>query len=187
MSTDALKARGRALEEAFFAQKNHELLKAFHEKLEADERRAEIIAATGIKDEAMLDRLLQQGVDAQSIAAVTLIPLIRVAWADRTIDAKERDAILAAAKDLGIDAGESAYQLLQNWLEERPEEQLFVAWANYVAVLKTTLDSASFHCLGETVVNRTKSVAAAVGGVLGFGKISDVEQKVLDEISESFS
>ena len=89
MSSDALKARGRALEEAFFAQKNHELLKAFHEKLEADERRAEIIAVTGINDEATINKLMDLGVDAQSIAAVSLTPLVRVAWADRTVDEKE--------------------------------------------------------------------------------------------------
>ena len=187
MSSDALKARGRALEEAFFAQKNHELLKAFHEKLEADERRAEIIAVTGINDEATINKLMDLGVDAQSIAAVSLIPLVRVVWADRTVDEKERDAVMSAAKESGIDRGESAYDLLKNWLDKRPDDQLFAAWADYVEVLKETLDADAFKNLGDAVSKRANEVAAATGGLLGIGKISAVEQEVLDEIAKSLS
>ena len=187
MSSDALNERGRALEEAFFAQKNQELLKAFHEKLEADERRAEIAAVTGVSDDETLDKLVEIGVDAQSIAAVALIPLIRVAWADRNVESKERDAIMAAAKESGISSGDAAFDLLRNWLDDQPGDGLYAAWADYVAVLKETLDTATFAKLGEQVVARANAVASAAGGILGFGKISDVEQNVLNDVKQAFA
>ncbi|MCA9216335.1 MAG: hypothetical protein KDB27_24875 [Planctomycetales bacterium] len=187
MSSDALRERGRNLEEAFFAQKNKELLHAFHEKLEADEKRAAITAATGICDEKTLDELLAIGVDAQSLAAVTIIPLIRVAWADRNIGPKERDAIMAAAKDACISEGDAAYDLLKNWLDDRPHDNLFNAWVDYVSVLKETVDASIFSALASQVTKNSTAVAKAAGGLLGIGAISAVEQKVLDEIAQALS
>lgn len=186
MSSDSLHDRGRALEEAFFARKNRELLEALREKEQTLERRAEIESATGIGDANVLDQLLAQGIDSQSINAIMLVPLVQVAWADRTVEDKEREAVLSAAEKAGIEPSHSGYSLLENWLDHRPGDDLFKIWAEYVAALNNTLDAGAFQILGNEVFQRAKSVASAAGGILGVGKISDVEQKVLDGIKQAF-
>jgi len=52
-----------------------------------------------------LDSLIASGISPDTIAAVSLIPLVAVAWADKKLEAKERDAILNAATEAGISAG----------------------------------------------------------------------------------
>jgi len=57
--------------------------------------------ASGLTDIDLVDRLVGLGIRASTLAALTLVPLIEVAWADDRMEAKERDAILAAAAATG--------------------------------------------------------------------------------------
>ena len=54
-----------------------------------------------VADDAVLEKLANFGMDASTLAALSLAPLVLVAWADGEVDAKERDAVLAAAAEVG--------------------------------------------------------------------------------------
>ncbi|ETX04871.1 MAG: hypothetical protein ETSY2_26255, partial [Candidatus Entotheonella gemina] len=124
MSEAFLGERRKSLEEAFFAQQQTELLQKLQEEKSAQTRRESLRAASGITDEAVLDQLADLDIQSETLAAVALVPLVAVAWADQSLDDKERSAILSGAQQSGLDAGQPGYQLLEGWLANPPEPAL---------------------------------------------------------------
>ena len=185
--TDSLHDRGEALENLFFKQRDQELLDAMREKMSAEQGRTELKSSSGIEDDSVIDALLASGVKGETIAAVGLIPLVVVAWADRKMEASESAAVLKAAIEGGISSDSESYAVIKGWLDEQPSDDLFATWKQYIGALKTDLNEGAFTQLKNSVVRRATDVAEAAGGFLGFGnKVSDVEQKVIDELSEAF-
>lgn len=179
--------RGKALEDAFFAKKNRELLDKVKQDLDAKEQRNALKEATGITEDDMLDRLLATGVNSESLAAMSIAPLVMVAWADGSIDTKEHEAIASGAEKAGIKPGSMASQLLQGWLTEKPDDSLLSAWTDYTKAVCEKLQAGDQVKLGEQVVGRCKSVAESAGGFLGLGSISAKEQAVLDALKKAFA
>lgn len=178
--------RGKALEDAFFAKKNRELLDKVKEDLNATEQRADLKEATGITEDDMLDRILATGVNSESLAAMSIAPLVLVAWSDGSIDTKEHEAIASGAEKAGIKPGTTAYQLLQGWLTEKPDESLKDAWVDYTKAVCEKLQAGDKVKLSEQVLGRSKAVAEAAGGFLGLGTISAKEQATLDALTAAF-
>ena len=89
MDPKKILADARALEEAFFAKDNARLLKQMREKKQREELR-EVVQ---IKDEAFLDRLIELGINPETVLALTLVPLTAVAWADGILEDRERYAV----------------------------------------------------------------------------------------------
>jgi len=101
MTKPFLGDRRASFEELFFAKQDAKVIAALRQ---AHERKAAIeglARASNIEDPELLERLVDLGIDARSWTALSLVPLVEVAWADGTIDEKERTAILAAALALG--------------------------------------------------------------------------------------
>src|SRR5215204_5518292 len=105
MADNSLEERGRALENQFFENENKQKLAAMKDKLENQKTREELRKASGMSDDAVLDRLVTLGLKANTIAALSLVPLITVAWADGTIQDNERTAILQGAHGKGLEQG----------------------------------------------------------------------------------
>ena len=102
MVDESLRERERALENVFFAQESERLLQRMREADAARSRKAALAAGSGIADEAVLDQLAALGLGPQGVAALALAPVVLVAWADGTLDPKERDAIQQAAQKAGL-------------------------------------------------------------------------------------
>ena len=135
----------------------------------------------------MLGQLVDLDVSSETLAALSLVPLIAVAWADGSLDAKERQAVLAAAEQLGLETKHPGYQLLERWLKQKPDKKLLAAWKGYAATLSQTLSEAAKEALKEELLGRGRAVAEAAGGLLGFGnKVSKSEQAVLDDLERAF-
>jgi len=178
--------RGKALEDRFFSERDKQLLDRLKAEIEAVEAKKSLASVCGIDDEAVLDALVAHHITAESMASVSLIPLIIVAWADGKVAADERDAVLQAAEQVGIENGSSAAQLLASWLNEKPTKDLFESWKAYIAAMTDKLEPAALAEIKECVVGRAKKVADAAGGILGFGKTSDSEARVIAELEEAF-
>jgi hypothetical protein len=188
MSEDSLGDRRKALEEEFFAKQNQRLLKQFQETVAAKAKTEALAAASGITDAAVLAQLADINLSSETVAALSLIPLIEVAWADGRIEAKERSALLAAAEQEGIAKDSASYQWLEEWSKERPSPQVLAAWKAYVAALSRTLDAQAKQALKQNLLGRARAVAEASGGFLGLGKrISSAEQAVLTDLEQAFS
>ena len=185
MSDGILGDRGKALEEIFFAKENEKLRKALQEKEEMKSKKEALSAVSGITDDAVLEQLLALDIRSDTLVALSLVPLVEVAWADGTIDDSERSAILSAAEDSGL-SGESA-ALLDGWLVKQPSNKVLSAWKDYVSALTSTMDVAARDKFKQELLTRARTVAESAGGFLGIGKISSAEEDKLEELARAFS
>ena len=186
MSEVTLEDRGRALENQFFEKDDQQKLAAMKRTLDSQGTRDELRKASGMSDEAVLDKLVALGLRANTIAALSLVPLIEVAWADGKIQDNERTAILQGAHGKHLEAGTPGYELLQVWLTKPPQDELFVAWEAYIKALIAQLNDEQNRLLKNQIIGFAKMVAASAGGLLGFGKVSASEEKVLHRIENAF-
>lgn len=188
MANDFLDDRRAGLEEAFFAKQNEMLRQRLREADERKATREELAAASGIRDEAVLDRLLGLGLGSETVAALSLVPLVAVAWADGEISDKERAAVLSGAESAGMSRAQAGYAVLEGWLRTKPEAGLLGTWKDYVRALSATMDADAKQALRSQLLGRARAVAEATGGVLGFGKrVSASEQAVLEDLDRAFT
>lgn len=178
---------GRSLEEEFFARQNQELI----QKLKAEKSRAEtktqLSQYTGIKDDAVLESLLNQQIQPSTVVALSFVPLVLTAWADGAIEPAERNAILKATAEQGIDANHPAYELLSTWLEQAPDSHLFETWKTYVKGLGQSMEPGTFQNLKTHIMQRTRAVAESAGGYLGLGsKVSAQEKEQMAKLESAF-
>ena len=187
MSEVTLQDRERALENQFYDKENQEKLAAMKRKLDAQASKDELRKASGMTDDAVLEQLVSLGLRGNTIAALSLVPLIQVAWADGAIQDNERVAILQGAHGKGLEEGSDGYDLLQRWLERQPGDELFTAWEAYIKALASQLNDEQNRLLKNQIVGFAKLVATAAGGILGFGKVSSSEEKALHRIEAAFA
>ena len=187
MSEVTLEERGRALENQFFEKENQKKLEAMRSKEAAQTTRDDLRKASGMTDDAVLDKLVGLGLKTNTIAALSLVPLIEVAWADGEIQDNERNAILQGAHGKGLEQGSDGYELLQSWLRKQPTAELFDAWTAYIKALAGQLNDEQNKLLKNQIVGFAKMVAASAGGFLGIGKVSAGEEKVLNRIEAAFT
>jgi predicted RND superfamily exporter protein/CRP-like cAMP-binding protein len=139
-----------------------------------------------VLDPSLTERLARLGIRSETLAALTLIPLVRVAWADEQLDAEERSAVLRGAESVGIAQDSPSQALLRAWLEERPDPRIFEAWRDFVAALCARLTIEGQFGLREDLLGRAREVAEAAGGFLGLRSISRREEAVLRELQSVF-
>ena len=187
MSEVTLEERGRALENQFYEKENQQKLAAMKVKLDGQKTKDELRKASGMTDDAVLDKLVGLGLRGNTIAALSLVPLIQVAWADGVIQANERTAILQGAHGKGLEQGNPGYELLETWLKTQPEDDLFTAWEAYIKALASQLNDEQNRLLKNQIVGFAKMVAASAGGFFGIGKVSAQEEKVLHRIEAAFN
>lgn len=187
MPSDFLADRKAGLENAFFARQDAELRRRMIEADARQARKAALVEVSGIRDDAILDRLLALNITSETLAVMSLVPLVVVAWADGTLEPKERDAVLRSAVESGLDREGPSYGLLEGWLGKRPGPELIVAWKQYVAAVIATLEEPARRSLRDGIVGRAQAVADAAGGFLGLtARISEAEKRVLADLEAAF-
>ena len=178
--------RGRALEEEFFRKEDQRLTAKLRELKAKEASREELSRISGIKNTAILDRLVELGIHAETLVALSIVPLAEVAWADGAIDAKEEQAILDRAAKSGVTPGSSNHDLLKSWLERRPEPRLLTAWIHMVQGINENLTAEQVEALRAGLVERVQAVARASGGVLGVSKVSRAEAEMIRQLESAF-
>ncbi|KAB2887081.1 MAG: hypothetical protein F9K40_22010 [Kofleriaceae bacterium] len=187
MTKDAMEERRSALEDEFFHKQDQAKLEAMKGKLEAQATKEELRKVSGMTDDAVLDKLVSLGLTAKTVAALSLVPLIAVAWADGSIQDNERDAILHGAAGKGLEQGSPGFTLLENWLAKRPDDGLFMAWELYIKSLTSQLNDEQTRLLKKQILNFSSLIAGSAGGFLGIGKVAGSEEKVLARIEAAFT
>jgi len=178
----------KTLIDAMFHEQDQLLLKAFRERMEKMGRREQLAKVSGIRDEAVLDRLIELDIGPESLAALEVVPLVFVAWADGQVQAEEREVIVSLAKAAGIQPQDGRYPLLEHWLKKRPGREMLDAWEHYVKGLCSQLKPQEVDNLQREVLDRARRVAQAVGGFFGFGdKLSPAERSMLSQLEKAFA
>jgi hypothetical protein len=185
-TSDAFAERRKSLEEAFFKERDRQLLAKLKAELEAFEEHEKIGHVSGIVEQKVLADLVQAGVRAETVLAMRIVPMIEVAWCDGSVAPEERAAVLNAAATLGIHSGSAAHDLLSQWLTERPDLRVVTAWKEYVKELARVLPPATVAEMRRHMVDRCTRVAEAAGGFLGLATISKSERATIEEFAKAW-
>ena len=179
--------RRLAMEGAFYAHRDHELLDRLKEQLEREDLKQALAEATGVENEEVLDLLVSYGARPETLAAVFLIPLIAVAWADGRVDSREREALVRAFKKKGATATSFGKTMLEGWLETKPDPGLFDAWCQFIEEAAKEFPPEEMQKLADEVIRQTIAVAEAAGSFLGITSgISPQERAVIDRVRAAF-
>lgn len=182
-----LAEREHALENAFFQKENARLIEQMHARRERDAKAKSLGAALGLSSEALLESLLGVGVREENIAALTLAPLVVLAWADGTVDEPERSAIRRAEAEHGISESSDAAHLLDFWLAHRPHDSLLGLWASYVHTLCQKLSDQERKQLEDDIVSRSKRLSGSLRkSLLRAGGPTETETHILARIEAAF-
>jgi hypothetical protein len=175
-----------SLENAFFFEQNRTLIEHRSDLRRRAESKEVLGTVSGITNDAILERLVNLKIRPETLAALALLPLIEVVWADGEVDDKERVMVLAHATSQGIAVGSGGYELLERWLAHRPEASLLNAWQHYMHGLCECLSRSERDTLKEELMLNARKAAEASGGFLGLGKTSSQEEQVLAKFESSF-
>jgi uncharacterized tellurite resistance protein B-like protein len=176
-----------AMADAFFASQDQALVKRLREKAQRQATVTELKNATNITDERLLQTLVDLEINAETVTALGMIPLIAVAWADGKLDDSERQAILRAASEHGIQAPTDEFALLERWLEHTPGPDLLDTWKAYTRDIASQLDEAQRKTLCANLLQSAQEIAEAAGGFLGLtSPVSREERAMLDALAATF-
>jgi hypothetical protein len=184
-SPEILRDREKSLEDEFFRREDKRLIERLNELKAAEATRDALAKASGVSKPAVLEELMQLGIRAETVVALFTVPLIEVAWADGTLDAKERRAIVDRA---GVARDSRAGALLESWLDRRPDPKLLAAWSHLVQGMCEQLDADGVARLRTGLLEGAAAVAASSGGVLAVGsKVSRSEAAMLARLEAAFA
>lgn len=179
--------REKSLEEQFFARQSEELKRKLREAHEQEQMRDELRRISVVTDEHTIQRMVELGINVDTWAAISLVPLVEVAWANGNVDDRERTAVMRAAEANGVIPGSPSHEILDKWLQHRPDARLLKAWGEYIVDLCAALTPEEKRGLRDELIARSRAVAEASGGFLGLGnKVSAEEQVVLEQLTKAF-
>jgi hypothetical protein len=186
MDTDYLKDQGQRLEDAFFLENDRKLIEQLHKMQKMKEDMASLEKVSGIKNEAILKKLVELNIRPELVAVITLVPIIEVAWADGKLDENEKKVILK------ISAGHFGAEhqipdiLIKEWLAQKPAPAMLDAWIHYIKGLVEKMSPDEKVALKKSIMSQAREVAEASGGFLGLNKISAQEDKLLKQLEKAF-
>ncbi len=176
----------RRLEDKYFQEKEQELIRKLKERAAKEAARKEMSEALQVADEGIVHALEELGYNRETLKVLHLFPLAAVAWADGSVSQKEREKILAAADARGIEPGTPARDLLEEWLENPPDE---VTVSRTLKIIRDLMQFSSGTRLeAEDIMTLCEQVADASGGILGLsGRVSREERAMLRRVAEDLA
>ncbi len=181
---EGIEERERALEGAFFARQDQELIEGLRKHRVGEE----LGRATGIVDAEALALLVDEGIRVETLVALLLAPLVETAWADARVTKLEQNTFHAELEKIGIRPSSAAGRILERWLAKGPPKGLMAAWLGYVEDLERSLSTEAFAQLGDHVYRLCRSEADSDGGVLRIGRRTSArEADILATVERAFA
>lgn len=187
MTTDIFLKRERALEDGFFRQVDKELLQRMKRKSELARDQNELVWATGITDESVLAELIELGIHSNTVLALWTFPLVWVAWSDGQIDQQQRAGILTTASELGHHKATASYELIESWLDFKPDSKLKKAWKDYMAFVCESVSEETRQAIQRDTTRRCRQLADSASFRYGFDIVERAQDAVIREIEQCFA
>jgi hypothetical protein len=180
----------KQLEDSFFSFQDQKLIEDLRIMRKMKETKESLSAVSGIKNDAVLEKLVSLDIRPETLASLSLVPLIEVAWADGNIDSKEQNAILSAMEKKGLSKpGDVNYDIVKQWMTHRPSADLLDAWTHYIQGLCEQLSGEEKKSLQAEIMENAKAIAESSGGFLGTGiggTVSKPEKEMLARLEAAF-
>ncbi len=178
---DVLKDRGRGEEADYFRKQDQKLLQKMRERAALEDVAGALADKLRVDDAELLKRVIDLGLTRDTGAAILLVPLVQVAWAEGSVSPKEREVVFEIAASRGIEAGSAAHQQLTSWLEKRPSDALFETALEVMKSGIAVLPDDEREERVRDIVGACTRVAEASGG--GLGKILGIKTGVVGQES----
>lgn len=169
----------------YFSEDGAKQREAIRERIGASDvaqrERESIAKSLRLDDPALVERIHCMGFNGDSARVIDLLPLIHVSWADGSVTRNERALILSILEERKIERDSDAWMLVEALLEKRPSETFL---AHSLDVLNALLGDERGRVV--TLVDLCAQVAAASGGLLGFGdRTSGQERELMAKVAEA--
>lgn len=176
--------RRRIQEEEYFQRQEQQLIAKLQQRGRDEATRRRMAERTGVVDNEVLQELEALGYTPETVMLLHLVPLLQVAWAEGGVSDRERALIVEAARASGVEADSAADRQLADWLATRPSADFF---EHTLRLIEVVLQARPDHAREDNrrdLLSYCMAIASASGGVLGFGRVSAEEERVLARISE---
>jgi hypothetical protein len=181
---DAIRERGRSLEDDYFRKKDRELVEKMRRAAAAEEARKDLSSKTGLHDPELLQELEALGFTPETVGLLPLVPVVQMAWAEGGVTEAERKLLIRLARSRGIVEGSVADRMLADWTERRPSPQVFERAMRLVrAMLASPAQEGALTA--DELVKYAEDIASASGGIFGIRKISAEERALLDSLASN--
>jgi tellurite resistance protein len=171
------------LEEQYFRRIEQELIEKLRRRAEEAARLQRLSEHAGVADPEILNDLRALGYTPETLMLLYLAPLVHVAWADGEVSTRERQLILDTARARGVEQEPDAWRLLDRWLTVRPSQTAIEKTMHVIAALLQARSPQDREATRQDLLSYCTAIAEASGGILGFGRVSPEEQRLLTEIA----
>jgi len=181
--------REKAMEDSFFRQEDARLLDKLRQKAHLDDIALALGEKLQVSNPELLFRVRETGVSLDTAPALFLAPLVQVAWAGGSVTHAEHEAVLRLARGRGIEAVSPAYAQLEQWLQQRPSDELFDTALEVIKYGFSVLPRDERDERIRQSVDACHQVAEASGGslgwIIGLKNVSSSEASALDAINNA--
>jgi ADP-ribose pyrophosphatase YjhB (NUDIX family) len=176
--------RRRKEEEEYFRRQEQLLIDKLRQRAREEAARRDMAERTGLADQEILRDLEALGYTPDTVRLLHLVPLLQVASADGAVSDRERALVIEAARAHGVEHGSAADQQLAAWLAAPPAPEFFDKTLRVIGAILQALPPDEREGGTRNLLSYSTAIASASGGILGFGKVSQAEQRVLARITE---
>src|SRR3989441_11008167 len=176
--------RRRIQEEEYFQRHEQLLIARLQQRGREEATRRSMAERAGVVDVEILQELETLGYTPETVMLLHLVPLLQVAWAEGSVSDRERALIIEAARACGIQTDSAADRQLAAWLAARPSADFFEHTLRLIGAILRARPLEEREDSQRDHLSYCTAIASASGGILGFGKVSREEQRVLVRITE---
>jgi hypothetical protein len=175
------------LDDLFFLKEDQKIIDQLRSIKKLKETKESLAEVSGIKNERILEKLIELNIRPETLTSLSLIPLVEIAWADGNVDEKEKKEVLACAEKMGFPKGSSDHEILTQWMTHRPSKELLNAWIHYMQGLCEKLSHIDRAELKNELIDNVRAIASSSGGFMGIGSISKSESDMLTKLESAFN
>ncbi len=175
------------LVEIYFQENEFKLLHQLRETAELNDRTEALEDASGISDVDLLHRMLDLGIDGDTVPVFQLIPMVAVGWSNGEMCPKQRAKILETAERQGVSGESPAGKVLAGWLSKRIPSRLIDTWIEFSQRLCEENPEINARVLHDEVLTLSQEVAEAAGGIFGFCTVDASEKAMLERLETAFA
>ena len=182
---DHLESKLKSLEDEIFYQVDLKLWEQLRASRLHEEKRQLLSKLMNVQDQVMLDELIEQGIDHQTVAVLLMVPLAFIAWADGRVTETERTTVMEIASRYSREESPAFAKVVKQWLDREPSEALWNAWIAYIHTFREQSRGPATEMLAEKLMDHARSVAEASSNFLSFKRINPEKQQALNRLRDA--